>query len=158
MRRLPFNLMNAPKNTTVTSLSDRPIKTATAQSSETPTGDAHSPNAPTQRKADSNGASLETSSNASETSKTKPRNQWSARRSPPPTALEGENNIRMTKVQQKISGCFRSKGGTVISCGGRNYLTLRSKHQFPATEALTLLIQGKSPFFLPDPNVLTDSS
>lgn len=63
----------------------------------------------------------------------------------------GENDIRMTKVQQKISGCFRSMLGAKIFCRIRSYLLTCSKHGLKATEALNLLYDGKLPDFFSDP-------
>lgn len=61
------------------------------------------------------------------------------------TNNNGENAIRMTKVQQKISGCFRSMGGAKIFCRIRSYLLTAQKHDISPTEALQTLFQGKLP-------------
>jgi len=60
----------------------------------------------------------------------------------------GENDIRMTKVQQKISGCFRSMEGARIFCRIRGYLSTCRKQKISSSQALGLLFDGKLPEFL----------
>jgi transposase len=60
----------------------------------------------------------------------------------------GENDIRMTKVQQKISGCFRSMDGAKIFCRIRSFLSTCRKHKVKSSRALELLFSGKLPDFL----------
>jgi transposase len=60
----------------------------------------------------------------------------------PFTNNRGENDIRMTKVQQKISGCFKSMEGAKIFCRVRSYLLTAQKHKLTPTEALKTLFRG----------------
>jgi transposase len=60
----------------------------------------------------------------------------------------GENDLRMTKVQQKISGCFRSMDGAHIFCRVRSYLSTCRKQGVKSSHALDLLFNGKLPDFL----------
>jgi transposase len=60
----------------------------------------------------------------------------------------GENDIRMTKVQQKISGCFRSVDGAHFFCRIRSYISSCRKQDISSTTALDLLFQGELPDFM----------
>ena len=62
----------------------------------------------------------------------------------------GENDLRMTKVQQKISGCFRSLEGAHIFCRLRSYLSTCRKHGMKITDGLKMLFEGKLPSFVND--------
>lgn len=59
----------------------------------------------------------------------------------------GENDLRMTKVQQKISGCFRSIDGAQIFCRVRSYLSTCRKQGFSSSHALAVLFEGNYPEF-----------
>ena len=59
----------------------------------------------------------------------------------------GENDIRMTKVQQKISGCFRSIDGARIFCLVRSFLSTCRKQGIKSSRALEILFNGKLPEF-----------
>lgn len=66
----------------------------------------------------------------------------------PFTNNQAENDQRMTKVQQKISGCFRTLEGAKIFCRIRSYIITCQKNGLRATEALKILFDGKLPSFM----------
>ena len=55
--------------------------------------------------------------------------------------------IVMTKVQQKISGCFRSMDGAKIFCLIRSFLSTCRKQGIKSSRALEILFNGKLPEF-----------
>ena len=56
-----------------------------------------------------------------------------------------ESDIRMMKVQQKISGTFRTENGAKDFCRIRSYISTARKNAVNAMDALTLLFSG-NPF------------
>lgn len=66
----------------------------------------------------------------------------------PFTNNNAEREIRMTKVHQKISGCFRSMQGAKMFCLIRSYILTSRKHGIMPMEALQMLFKGEKPAYM----------
>ena len=63
-----------------------------------------------------------------------------------------ERDVRMMKLQQKISGCFRSKAGANAFCQLRSYTSTMRKQNTNCWQAIGSLIMGDPvlPVYLPE--------
>ena len=68
----------------------------------------------------------------------------------PFTNDQGLNDMRSTKVQQKVFGCFLSEKGTVVSSRNRSYIATRGTHRVTASASLRLLFSDEVPVFMCD--------
>jgi len=58
---------------------------------------------------------------------------------------QAERDLRMIKVQQKVSGCFRSPTGSVVFCRLRGYLSTLKKQGQTVLPALQGVFAGHPP-------------
>ncbi len=56
---------------------------------------------------------------------------------------QAERDLRMLKVQQKVSGCFRADTGSVAFARIRGYCSTLSKQRIPFLAALAALFTGQ---------------
>lgn len=59
-----------------------------------------------------------------------------------------ERDIRMQKLRQKISGCFRGKNGADVFCRIRSYISTARKNGIDAMEAIARAVKGQP--FIPE--------
>ncbi len=61
-----------------------------------------------------------------------------------------ERDLRMVKLQQKVSGGWRTPEGARDFCAVRSYIATAAKHGVPALAVLTQMFRG-TPWTIPDP-------
>jgi transposase len=66
----------------------------------------------------------------------------------PFTNNQAERDLRMIKVHQKISSCFRSWEGAYYFCRIKSYLSTCEKHNISSADALKMLFEGQMPGFI----------
>ena len=59
-----------------------------------------------------------------------------------------ERDLRMQKLRQKISGCFRGKNGANVFCRIRSYISTAKKNGINAMDAITRAVKGQP--FIPE--------
>lgn len=59
-----------------------------------------------------------------------------------------ERDLRMQKLRQKISGCFRGKNGANVFCRIRSYISTARKNGIDAMEAISMAVKGQP--FVPE--------